>query len=54
MNDFMIMGLIGIAVVAVLGLGIRVVLKFKSGNSVKNKLKGVNIGGDFVGRDKKL
>ncbi|TWD41021.1 hypothetical protein FB440_104184 [Vibrio crassostreae] len=53
MNDLMTMGLIGVAVVAVLGLGIRVVLKFKSSNSVKNNLKGVDIGGDFVGRDKK-
>ena len=53
MNNLMTMGLIGVAIVAVLGLGIRVVLKFKSGKSVKNNLKNVGIGGDFVGRDKK-
>lgn len=49
----MTMGLIGVAVLAVLGLGIRVVFKIKSGKSVKNNLKHVDIGGDFVGRDKK-
>ncbi|KGR35988.1 hypothetical protein OA39_01090 [Vibrio campbellii] len=53
MNDLMTMGLIGVAVVAVLGLGVRIVLKFKSGKNVENNLKNVDIGGDFVGRDKK-
>lgn len=53
MNDLVTMGLIGIAVLAVLGLGIRVVINFKAGKNVKNKLKNVSIGGDFVGRDKK-
>ncbi|MGR5144151.1 hypothetical protein ACQKPX_21075 [Photobacterium sp. DNB23_23_1] len=53
MNDLMTIGLIGVAVVAVLGLGIRVVLNFKSGKSVKNNLKNVDIGRDFTGRDKK-
>ena len=53
MNDLVTMGLIGIAVLAVLGLGVRVVMNLKAGNNVKNKMKNVSIGGDFVGRDKK-
>ena len=53
MNDLVTMSLIGIAVLAVLGLGVRVVMNLKAGNNVKNKIKNVSIGGDFVGRDKK-
>lgn len=54
MNDIVIAGLIVIAALAVLGLGIRVVIKLKGGKNVSNKLKDVEIGGDYTGRDKKL
>jgi hypothetical protein len=51
MNEILIFGLIGVACLAILGLGIRVVLKFRSGN--KTTFKNINAGGDVVGRDKK-
>lgn len=53
MNDLIVMGLIGVAVLAVLGLGVRVVVNLKAGKNVNNDVKNVSIGGDFVGRDKK-
>ena len=51
MDNLATIGLIVIAVLAVLGLGIKVAINYKSGN--RNKLKDVHIGGDFTGGDKK-
>ncbi|MCL1038486.1 hypothetical protein L2750_15235 [Shewanella submarina] len=53
MNDLVLIGLIGIAVLAILGLGVRIVINLKAGENVNNNLDNVKIGGDFVGRDKK-
>lgn len=50
MNDIITLGLVAVAVLAVLGLGIRVSLRFKGGN--KNVMKNINASGDVVGRDK--
>ncbi len=50
MNDLLTIGLIIVAVLAVLGLGIRVVIRFKGGN--KSTFKNIKAGGDVVGRDK--
>jgi hypothetical protein len=51
MSEILLFGLIGLAALAVLGLGIRVIIKFKSGN--KTTFKNINAAGDVVGRDKK-
>jgi hypothetical protein len=50
MSNITTLGLIAVAVLAVLGLGIRVVFKIKGGN--KNVMKNINASGDVVGRDK--
>lgn len=50
MNDLVTIGLIVVAVLAVLGLGIRVVISFKGGT--KSNFKNIKAGGDVVGRDK--
>ncbi|WP_423186827.1 hypothetical protein ACO1PK_01015 [Alishewanella sp. d11] len=50
MDNLMTIGLIVVAVLAVLGLGIRVTLNFNGGN--KSNIKNVQAGGDVVGRDK--
>lgn len=49
-NDLVTIGLIVVAVLAVLGLGIRVVISFKGGT--KSNFKNIKAGGDVVGRDK--
>lgn len=50
MNELTTIGLIIVAVLAVLGLGIKVVINFKSGS--KTSFKNITAGGDVVGRDK--
>jgi len=50
MDNLITIGLIAIAILAILGLGIKVVISFKSGS--KSKFKNVQAGGDVVGRDK--
>lgn len=50
MDNLLTIGLIAVAILAVLGLGIRVVINFKSGN--KSTIKNVQAYGDVVGRDK--
>jgi len=50
MDDLITIGLISVAVLAVLGLGIKVVMNFKGGN--KSNFKNVRADGDVVGRDK--
>lgn len=49
MNDIAVYGLIGLAALAVLGLGVRVAIRFKGG--IKNNLKNVTIQGPYAGRD---
>lgn len=49
MSDLAVYGLIGLAALAVLGLGIKVAIHFKGG--VKNNLKNVTIHGPYAGRD---
>ncbi len=48
MNELAIIGLIVVAALAVIGLGIKVAIKIRTGNSFKN----ISAGGDVVGRDK--
>ncbi|MBU2977890.1 hypothetical protein [Alteromonas sp. C1M14] len=48
--DLISIGLIIVAVLAVLGLGIKVAISFKGGS--KSTIKNVKAGGDVVGRDK--
>jgi hypothetical protein len=50
MDDLITIGVIAVAILAVLGLGIKFVISFKSGS--KNNFKNVQAGGDVVGRDK--
>ena len=50
MDNLITIGLIAVAILAVLGLGIKVVISFKSGS--KSNFKNVQAGGDVVGRDK--
>ena len=50
MNDYLIYGLIGVAALAVLGLGIKVTMSYTGGN--KTVMKDVRAKGDVVGRDK--
>lgn len=50
MDNLITIGLIAVAILAVLGLGIKVVISFKSGS--KSNFKNVHAGGDVVGRDK--
>jgi len=50
MNDVVTYGLVAVAVLAVLGLGVRFVFNFKSGD--KTIIKNVDAKGDVVGRDK--
>lgn len=50
MDNLMTFGLIAVAVLAVLGLGVKVMFNFKGGN--KSNIKNVRAGGDVVGRDK--
>jgi hypothetical protein len=49
MNEIVIYGLIGLAALAVMGLGIKVAINLKGG--VKNNLKNVTIHGPYAGRD---
>jgi len=51
MNDAVVYGLIAVALLAVLGLGVKVALNYKGGS--KTIIKNVEAGGDVVGRDKK-
>jgi hypothetical protein len=51
MNEILLYGLVGLAALAILGLGIKVVISFKSGN--KTTFKNIDAGGDVVGRDKR-
>lgn len=48
--DLVTIGLIFVAALAVLGLGVKVIMSFKVGS--KNSMKNINAGGDVVGRDK--
>ncbi|MCL1121297.1 hypothetical protein N7V09_14985 [Shewanella seohaensis] len=50
MDNLITIGLIAVAILAVLGLGIKVVISFRSGS--KSNFKNVRAGGDVVGRDK--
>lgn len=50
MDNLITIGLIAVAILAVLGLGIKFVISFKSGS--KSNFKYVQAGGDVVGRDK--
>ncbi|WP_169309249.1 hypothetical protein [Desulforhopalus sp. IMCC35007] len=50
MNELLIIGIIVIAVIAITTLGIRVVIKFRSGNKIT--MRDIEAGGDVVGRDK--
>jgi len=50
MDNLLTIGLIAVAVLAVLGLGIKVVMRFKGGS--KSSFKNIQAGGDVVGRDK--
>ena len=50
MDNLIIIGFIVVAVLAVLGLGIKVVISVKSGS--RSNFKDVQAGGDVVGRDK--
>lgn len=50
MDNLITIGLIAVAILAVLGLGIKVIISFKSEN--KSNIKNVRAGGDVVGRDK--
>ncbi|WP_156731444.1 hypothetical protein [Photobacterium phosphoreum] len=52
MNNILYIGLIVIACLAVLGLGIKVIVTMKgSTNTTTNKLKKVKIDGSYTGRD---
>lgn len=50
MDNLITIGLIAIAILAVLGLGIKIVINIKGGS--KSSFKNVQAGGDVVGRDK--
>lgn len=50
MNDPLVIGLMALLALALTGLGVKVVLRNKSGD--KTVIKNVNAGGDVVGRDK--
>ncbi|WP_163937130.1 hypothetical protein [Paraferrimonas sp. SM1919] len=50
MDNLITIGLIAVAILAVLGLGIKVVMSFKGGS--KSSFKNIRAGGDVVGRDK--
>ncbi|SFX54750.1 hypothetical protein SAMN02745752_02030 [Marinospirillum alkaliphilum DSM 21637] len=50
MDNLIITGLMAVAILAILGLGIKVIINFKSGS--KSNFKNVQAGGDIVGRDK--
>lgn len=52
MNEILIYGLIGVAILAVIGLGIKISLSIKGNKSSKTVIKNVEAGGDVVGRDK--
>jgi len=51
MNDIFIYGLISLAGLAILGLGVKVFISFKGGS--KATFKNIKAGGDVIGRDKK-
>ena len=51
MNEILVYGLVGLAALAILGLGIKVALSYKGGK--KTVMKNIDAGGDVVGRDKK-
>lgn len=51
MNEILIYGLIALAALAILGLGVKVAISYKGGN--KANFKNINANGDVVGRDKK-
>lgn len=50
MDNLITIGLISVAILAVLGLGIKIVVSLKGGS--KSNFKDVHAGGDVVGRDK--
>lgn len=51
MNDIMLYCLIGLASLAILGLGIKTIITYKGGK--KTVMKNIKAGGDVVGGDKK-
>jgi hypothetical protein len=52
MNDILVYGLIGVAMLAVAGLGIKIAFAYKGGTKIS--MKNIDAGGDVVGRDKKI
>lgn len=52
MNEFIMYGLIGLAALAILGLGVKVIITYKGGK--KTVMKNIQAGGDVVGGDKKV
>ncbi|MBP5980298.1 MAG: hypothetical protein KA748_08830 [Halomonas sp.] len=50
MENLITVGFIAVAILAVLGLGIKVAISFKSGS--KSSFKNIQAEGDVVGRDK--
>ncbi|MBU2969829.1 hypothetical protein KO527_10770 [Pseudoalteromonas sp. C2R02] len=50
MNELMVYGLIGIAALAVLGLGVKIAINFKG--SKKTIMKNIDAGGDVVAGNK--
>lgn len=50
MSNLATVGLMAVAVLAVLGLGVKVIIKFESGN--RSSFKNVQADGDVIGRDK--
>lgn len=50
MSDLAVYGLIGVAVVAVSGLGLRLIFNLRSGNKVS--VKNSDVAGDVVGGNK--
>jgi hypothetical protein len=50
MNEMLVYGLIIVAVLAVLGLGVKISISYRSGD--KTVIRDVNSHGDVVGRDK--
>lgn len=53
MNETLVYGLIGVALLAVLGLGIKISFSNKGKNNKTISMKNIHAGKDFVGRDKK-
>jgi hypothetical protein len=51
MNDLLIYGIVGLAALAIIGLGVKVIVSFKGGN--KTIMKDIAAGGDVVAGDKK-